>query len=607
MDDMRDGKTEKRIRVSDYVADFIAKQNVKDVFMIVGGMSMHLVDSFSRHEKLRYTCMHHEQALVMAAEGSARETENLGVACVTAGPGATNTLTGVVGAYFDSSPCMIFSGQTKAKEVKYDNVRQYGIQGFETLPIFKNVTKYAIMIEDPKSIRYHLEKALDIAKSGRPGPVWIEIPLDVQGALIDSLELERFEKTIEGDFGKEELEEKIPKLLEMLLASERPLFLFGNGIRMSNSIESAISVAERLQMPVITSRLAIDTIPSDHPLFVGRPGVYGDRPSHFAIQNADLIISIGCRHCISLIGYNYKEFGKNAKKVAVDIELAELKKPTLNLDLAINCDAKLFFDYLFEAIEKTELKTHEKWVKKCVEWRNRYPVVLPEYKEDSKGINSYYFTDFLSKFMEPYDTLVLDTSSCFHVVSQAIKIKKNQRFMTTGGLSTMGYALPAAIGVSRSKIKGRTIGITGDGSLQMNIQELQTMVHYKLPIKLFVLNNEGYLLIRHTQNTHMAGNLVGESPRTGLSCPNLEKIALAYGIKFTRASKIKELELVIKETLDFPGPVICEIITPTDQLIVPRVASDKLPDGRMVSKPYDDLYPFLDREIYERESNYFKE
>lgn len=595
----------KLIRVADYIADFIAKQNVKNIFMIVGGMSMHLVDALGRHEKLKYTCMHHEQALVMAAECSARETDNIGVACVTAGPGATNTLTGVVGAYFDSTPCIILSGQTKAKEVRYDGIRQFGIQGFETLPIFKHVTKYAVMIDDPQSIRYHMEKSLYIAKSGRPGPVWIEIPADIQGTLVDPAQLAGFTPPDESEKFKKELSEKLPQLIEMIKNSKRPLFLFGNGIRTSNTVSLAISTAEKLQIPIITSRLAIDIIHSDHPLFVGRPGLYGDRASHFAIQNADLLISIGCRHCISLIGYNYKEFAKHAKKVVIDIEAAELKKPTLVPDLPINCDAKMFLEQLLAHIEKLPENKHESWVRKCVEWRENYPVTIPEYSDDSKGINSYYFTEVLSKHMGEGDTLVLDTSSCFHVVSQAIKIKKGQRFMTTGGLSTMGYGLPAAVGVAVSKVNGQVICIVGDGSLQMNIQELQTMAYYKLPIKLFVWNNNGYLLIRHTQNNFM-GKLIGESPQTGLGCPDMEKIAWAYGIKFIRVAKVSKLDDAIKQTLDFKGPMICEIITPENQLIVPRVASQKMPDGKMVSKPYDDMFPFLDKDVYEKESNYFK-
>ncbi len=595
-----------KMRVADYIAEFVANQQIKNVFMIVGGFSMHLVDAFANHKDIKYTCMHHEQALAMAAEGYARETGTIGVACVTAGPGMTNALTGVVGAYFDSTPCMIIGGQTKTKEIKYNGLRQFGIQGFETLPIFEHVTKYAVVVEDPKTIRYHLEKALFIAKSGRPGPVWIEIPLDVQGSLIEPSELNGFEKPEADKNWKNELIEKLPKLLEMLKTAKRPLFLFGNGLRTSNSITLAISIAEKLQIPVITSRLAIDSINSDHPLFVGRPGLYGDRPSHFAIQNADLIISIGCRHCISLIGYDYKEFGKHAKKVVVDVEAPELKKPTLNIDVPINCDAKVFLEELNSIVDKLSVENHDKWVRKCREWKENYPIVLSEYAEDSEGINSYYFTDALSKHMKENDTVVLDTSSCFHVVSQAIKIKKGQRFMTTGGLSTMGYALPTAVGVSVVKQHGQTVCIAGDGSLQMNIQELQTMAHYKLPIKLFVWNNDGYLLIRHTQNSHMKGRLVGESTKSGLSCPDLEKLAWAYGIKFIRVAKVSKLDDAINETLNFDGPVICEIVTPHNQLIVPRISSEKLPDGRMISKAYDDLYPFLDRETYEKESNYFK-
>ncbi|MFH1520271.1 MAG: thiamine pyrophosphate-binding protein [Candidatus Micrarchaeota archaeon] len=591
------------IRVSDYVANFISDQGVKNVFMIVGGFSMHLVDAIANHPSLKYTCMHHEQALVMAAEGYARENGSLGVACVTAGPGATNTLTGVVGAHFDSIPCMVITGQTKTKDIKFGDVRQSGTQGFETLPLFEKVTKYAVTITDPMEIRFHLEKAVYIAKSGRPGPVWIEIPLDVQGVLIDPHELKGF--TAENEQPTDsELNRKVQVLLDLLKISKKPLFLFGHGVRLAKAVTIAVQISEKLQIPIITSRLGIDCIESNSKMSVGRPGTYGERAANFAVQQTDLLIVVGCRLHSPLIGHNYKEFAKNAKIIVVDIDESELKKPVMaEATVKIKSDAMLFLKKLSTDSSDIDPKRYVGWVEKCNEWKKKYPVVLPEYSDDTDGVNSYYFVEKLSEHLKKDDTVVVDTSSCFHVVSQAIKIKKGERYITTGGLSTMGYAVPAAIGVCVAKQSGRVIAITGDGSLQMNLQELQTIVYNKLPIKLFVLNNDGYLLIRHTQNNFMEGRLVGESPKTGLSCPDLEKIAHAYGIPFTRLNKVSELDTVLKKVLESTEQQICEIMTPTNQLIIPRVASDKLPDGRLVARLFDDMYPFLDRKTYQEETN----
>jgi len=590
------------VRVADYISQFIAKNGVTRVFLVVGGMSMHLVDAFARQSGMQYVCMHHEQACVMAAEGYARETGNFGVACVTAGPGETNALTGVVSAHFDSSPCMVITGQTQAKVIKAEGVRQFGVQGFDTLPIFSNVTKYAVVIDDPLTIRYHLEKALHLCRSGHPGVVWLEVPLNVQGAMVNPAELKGYAPEPNSK-SREELGLKMPALLKMLGESKRPLFLFGNGIRLSKSVETAVAVAERLRMPVITSRLGIDLINSDHPLFVGRPGIYGERAANFATQGCDLLICVGCRLSMSLTGYDYQEFAKNAKRVMVDIDEYELKKPSIaGFELLINSDAKLFLDEFLKETGKMHWTPRNWWLERCAGWKARYPVVLPDYSEDSGGINTYYFTDRLSKQLAENDTLVVDTSSCFHVVSQALKIKKGQRYITTGGLSTMGYALPAAIGVASTKNSGRVVAINGDGSLQMNIHELQILVHYKLPVKLFVWNNNGYLLIRHTQENFQEGRLVGESPKSGMSCPDTGKIAQAYGIKFIRVSKVRDLDAAIKKTLEYDGPMICEIMTPEMQPVIPRVSSEKLPDGRMVSKPFDDMYPFLDRKTYAKET-----
>lgn len=593
------------MRVADYVANFVADAGVDRVFMIAGGLSMHLVDAFATNPRLKYMCLHHEQAAVMAAEGYARERKGIGVACVTAGPGATNTLTGVVSAYFDSTPMLIITGQAKAADVKYEGVRQFAVQGFDTLSIFKHTTKYAVLVDDKSRVRYELEKALYMAKEGRPGPSWIEIPLEVQGAHIEPDKLEGFVPQSPKDAWQKELGAKMPKFVEMLKVSKRPLLLLGNGVGLSGAAEDAKQIAEMLNIPMITSRLGLDLVATHHPLFVGRPGLYGDRPSHFAIQNCDLLISIGCRRCQALTAYNCKEFAENAKKVVIDIDQGELGKRGLGNDLGILCDAKEFLVRLKG--EAAALARHdEKWAEKCRYWKMKYPTVLPEYSDDSEGINSYYLVKRLSAALGGSDTVVLDTSSPFHVVPQSLEIKEGQTFITTGGLSEMGYGLPAAIGVAAVKKNGKTVCIVGDGSLQMNLQEMQTIVHYKLPVKMIIINNGGYLLIRHTQRNFQEGRLIGESPETGMSCPDLEKIAKAYGIKYRRVSKVSELDDALKNELEGDGPEICEVMSPKWQLIVPRVASEKMPDGKMVSHPYADMFPYLERKEYEKEINYWK-
>ncbi len=593
------------MRLADYVAEFVAHHAAQRVFMITGGFSMHLNDAFGHHPGLAYTCMHHEQALVMAADAYVRRSGQLGVVCVTAGPGATNTLTGVVSAYFDSIPMLIFAGQAKPKDVRYAGVRQYAVQGFDTLSIFQHVTNYAVLIDDPKRIRYELEKALYLAFSGRPGPVWIEIPLELQAATINPDQLEGFVPPQPMNGWKAEVSAKMPQWMQMLSNAKRPLLLLGNGLKLSHTEWQALAFAERLQIPVVVSRLAIDIISSDHPLYVGRPGLYGDRASHFAIQNCDLLMSLGCRRCMALVGYNTHEFAKNAAKIVVEIDANELGKPIMDIDLAILSDLRTVFEQLEPALDSLHYTARPQWAAQCRRWREQYPTVLPEYaKEQKDGINSYYITDRISALSSPGDAFVVDTSSPFHVVSQSVRIQKGQSFITTGGLSPMGFGLPAAVGAAHADEKHNAICIVGDGSLQMNIQELQTMVHYRLPLKLFVINNQGYLLIRHTQTNYQEGRLVGEGPQTGVTCPDMGKLSVAYGLPFVRVSHMSELDEAIQRTLATKGPAVCEISSPVWQAIIPRVASEKTAEGKMVSKPYDDLFPFLPREEYAHESTF---
>lgn len=589
------------IRVADYIAKFIHNNGVKHVFMLSGGGIMHLTDGLACNKDLKIFCLHHEQAVSMAIEAYSRTTGNFGVGYFTTGPGATNALTGLAGAWLDSVPCLFISGQVKRKETVYKakipGLRQIGVQEFNIIPIIKSVTKYSAFVDDPRDIRYCLEKALFLSKEGRPGPVWLDIPLDVQGAIIEPKHLRGFTPNTK----KAEISNTdIKKVVKFIKSSSRPAILAGQGVRISGAIENLLEFVGKYKIPIITSFLGIDIIDNNHPQYVGRIGIKGDRAGNLAIQNSDLLIVIGSSLPVAEIGYEYEQFAREAKKVVVDIDISSHKKKTIKIDLLVEADAKEFIERILKVLKKEKIVFDNKWLKTCVSWRKKYPVCLPEYKKLKNKINIYYFIDKLSQKLRAGDVVVTDAGSTFYAGSQGIKIKKGMRYITSGGFATMGYSLPASIGVSVALNNKRVICITGDGSFQQNIQELQTVIHYKLPLKIFVLNNEGYLSIRFTQARYFNKRFIGESSASGVSFPDSKKIAKAYGIKFVRVNNNSKLDKVLDRVLVHKGPVICEIMTPRDQLIIPTVASEKKPDGTMVSKPLEDMYPFLDRDEFKK-------
>jgi len=587
------------IRVADFITSFISDTlSVNDVFMVAGGGIMYLTDALAQNKKIKVTCTHHEQAAAMALEAYSRATENFGVGFFTTGPGATNAITGLVGAWQDSVPCLFISGQSKKKETIYNSgikgLRQFGVQEVNILPIVESVTKYAVLINNPEDVKYELEKMVYIAKTGRPGPVWLDVPLDVQGALIDPLKLRSFSPHELEPTKTEPMAEEMEQLTSLLKSSKRPVIIAGQGIRIAKALDDFKECVERLNIPVVTTYLGIDSLGSDHPLQMGPIGIKGGRAGNFTVQNADLVISIGSSLHVGTIGYEYRLFAREAKKVVIDIDRTAHLKKTLSIDLYINADASRFL----KALRNAPLAAFEdQWSQRCRMWKTKYPVCLEEYSTAKNRINMYYFIDTLSRLLREGDVVVSDAGSAYYAVSQAIQLKSRQRYITSGALATMGYTLPASIGVATAT-KARVIGVTGDGSLQFNIQELQTLAHYKLPVKLFVLNNEGYLSIRYTQERFFAKRLIGEGPETGVSCPDVEKIAAAYGIQYFRARKNDELEKTLNAAIAAEGPVLCEIMTPKDQLIIPTVSSAKRPDGTMVSKPIEDMYPFLDRKEF---------
>ena len=589
------------MRVADFVAKFILEElDVKHVFTLTGAGIMHLTDGLACNKKLKTICPHHEQTASMALEAYSRATENFGVGIFTTGPGSTNTITGLAGAWQDSVPCLFISGQVKLAEASSQSgikkLRQFGVQELDIIPIVESITKYAVTITQPEKIRYELEKAVYIAKSGRPGPVWIEIPMDVQSAKI-SQDLEKFE-TKQSDKPKIN-ENQIKLIAELLRNSKRPIIISGQGVRIAGAIELLTKLVKLFKIPVVTPYLGIDTIRHDEESYIGKTGVKGERAANIAMQNSDLILSIGSSLHVSVIGYNYKQFGREAKKIIVDIDEISHKKKTIKIDQFVHADAKDFLDILIKKLTENNLSNYNPWLEKCIEWKKKYPTCLPEYKNTKDEINSYFLIDQICKNSKPGDIFVSDAGGTFYAVSQAVTLTKpNQRYIPSSAMATMGYSLPAAIGIAAAT-DNRVISFTGDGSLQQNIQEFQTLVEYDLPVKLFVLNNDGYHSIRTSQTNYFQKRYIGESSKSGISFPDTLKIAKAYGIKAVRINQPSQILNTINEVLNYEGPVVCEVIVPREQEIIPTVASRVNADGTMSSRPLEDMYPFLDREEYQ--------
>jgi len=588
------------MRVADYIANYIHELGVRDVFMVSGGGMMFLSDGLVQHPELAVTCTHHEQAAAMAAVGYAKYQQGFGVAYVTTGCGGTNAITGLLDAWQDSVPCLFISGQCKRKETVRTiglKLRQVGVQEADIIAVVESLTKYAVMVSEPEQIAWHLDKAVHLARSGRPGPVWLDIPMDVQGALIDEITLPRFSGEQEpADYRSAPSAAELQSLAELLAAAKRPVIIAGQGIRLAGAVPAFRQLIEQYRIPVVASRLGIDLLPSDHPLFIGRIGNKGDRAGNFAVQNADLVLALGSRLSVSSTGHEYATFAREATIVVVDIDPVEHRKNTVRIDHFINADVAV----LLARLKPASPPDTARWCETCLRWKNQWPVCLPEYA-GSDRVNLYYFTDRLTRMMAGDAVVVSDAGSAFYVVAQAGQFAEGQRWVTSGGQADMGYTLPAAVGVSVARNKGEVLAITGDGSFQMNIQELQTVVHNQLPVKLFVWNNDGYLSIRATQSKFFERRFIGTDSGSGVSFPDTEKIAGAYGLPFFRITSSSELESILAAVLAHPGPVVCEVMCIRDQEIVPTVASYRKEDGTMVSRPIEDMYPFLDRQTFRQE------
>lgn len=593
------------IRVSDYIARRIVEAGVKHIFLITGGGAMHLNDAIGLNPDLEYVCNHHEQACAMAADGYARVSGNVAAVCVTTGPGGTNAVTGVLGQWLDSVPALYVSGQVRTQVMVASTglpLRQLGDQEADIVSMVKTITKYAVLVTDPKSIRYHFDKALHLARSGRPGPVWLDVPLDVQSAMVDESELIPYdpsEDEIEFDHGL--VERQVAEAVRRIHAAERPVILAGAGIRLGKAHEEFLQVVEKLGIPVLTAWDAIDLMATEHPLYFGRPSTLGQRAGNFIFQNADLLLSIGCRLNVRQIGYTFASVARAAYKIVVDIDPAELKKQTLVPDLPVHADARLFLQLMnrhLEGMEQPAASVPE-WRAWCRARRERYPPVTLEAREEKGLVNPYVFADVLSERLDEGDVIVSSDGASCVVPIQAMVIKKGQRHIVNSGCAAMGFGLPAAVGACFAHGKRKTICLEGDGSVQLNIQELQTVVHHQLPLKIFIFNNGGYLSIRATQKGFFKENYVGESARSGVSFPDMVKLATAYGIPAYVITEHKGMAEVIDEVLQSPGPALCDVRMSPDQGFTPRVTSQRLPDGTMVSKPLEDMFPFLERDEFE--------
>jgi acetolactate synthase I/II/III large subunit len=588
------------IRVADYIAQTLVNHAINQIFLVTGGGAMHLNDAIGRCPDLAYTCCHHEQACAMAAEAYARVTGKIGCINVTTGPGGINALNGVFGAWTDSIPMLIVSGQVKRETCmatyNLPQLRQLGDQEADMIGMVKGITKYAVLIEDPQSIRFHLEKAIYLAKSGRPGPCWIDVPIDIQSSRIDPDLLVGYDASIdELSWDLSLIQQQCQEVISHIKTAQRPAIIAGGGVVIGGAIEIFEEVTHKLGIPV-TSAWTHDMIATDDPVYCGRQGSIGDRAGNFTVQNADVAIILGSRLNIRQVSYNWESFAKSAIKIQVDIDRAELAKPTLKLDVAIHCDIKLFLEELNSQLDRQQFDRgiHSRWLAWCKERVERYPVFLPKHQSLENAINPYHFMNVIFQLLDRDDIIVCGDGTACVVTFQAAILKKGQRMFSNSGSASMGYDLPAAVGAAIAKPGNRVICFAGDGSIQMNIQELQTIVHHQLPIKIFVLNNGGYLSIRSTQ-VNFFGKLVGESPESGVSFPDIVKVAEAYGIPAQRIS-FPDFTAQLKDILGQSGPVLCEIMLDPQQPFEPKLSSRQLPDGKMVSSSLEDMAPFLDRE-----------
>lgn len=595
---------EDNMKVAQYVAEFLVNHGVEHNFMVTGGGAMHLNDALGHHKSIQTIYNHNEQGCAIAAEAYARVTGKIASVCVTSGPGGTNAITGVMGGWLDSIPMFVVSGQVKRETTMWSvpklHLRQYGDQEFDIIHSVANMTKYAVMITEANDIAYHLEKAWYLANHGRKGPVWLDIPLDVQGSQVDETHLRHFDPQVD------KAEAEIPQIpadvpqaiLDKIKKAKAPLIFAGTGVRLSYSVKLLLRLVEKLKIPVAVAWNSGDLVAYDNPYYAGSPSREGTRGSSFIVQSCDLLITLGSRMNIRTITYNKNDFGKNAYKIMVDIDEEELKKPTFVPDMPIHGDVHQLLEMLLKE-DYTPNAEHEKWVKWCQMMVNKYPACLPEYHTQIGPLNPYVFVDAMFAQMNERDVLTLGNGSACVMTFQGAKIKQGQRMFTNSGCAAMGYGMPAALGAAVARQgKGRVLCIDGDGSLMMNLQELETIAFNRLDVKLFVLNNDGYHSIRQTQRNLFHNQLVGLDRTSGVGFPDFEKLAAAFGLAYFEIKSEAELNQKLEQTLQAEGPVLCNVVVDPNQNFVPKLSSKVLPDGRIVSPSMDDMFPFLSRDEY---------
>lgn len=587
------------VKVSVLIAELLAKRGIKHAFGIVGAGNVHIFDAIGRKGATEIVCVHHEQAGCMAMQIYYRTSGTVTATLVTTGGGSTNALTGVVSAYMDSIPGVIIAGNENSKYTTPDNeLRIWGVQGYDSVAAVRDVTKYASRVSDPQKVIFELEKAFHIATSGRPGPCWIEIPMNVQSALVDESTLEVFDsesfEAVSSPGG--ELDRQIDSVIEQFNAAKRPVLWLGHGIRLAGAVDLIVPLLEKLNAPALVSWAGIDMVDSEHPLVYGRAGVYGQRFSNLVLQNSDFVLAIGTRLAIPQIGYELSELARDAKFAVVDIDPLEVNKHAARTSEAICADAGEFIAAFLKRTTDTTFPDWSAWRATCDDYRSRYPVIGPEHADNPPYINSYPFMERLHAYFHPDQIIVTDVGTALLSGHQVLRPRAGQRLMTSTGLGEMGYGLPAAIGASFARGRGEVMCLNCDGGMMMNLQELQTVVHHKLPIKLFIFNNDGYLMIKHTQNALFSGHKVGVDGATGVSCPDFSALAAAFNIPAYQIRTWGDFDRVLPLVQGASGPVICEVFMDPMQLFVPKLSLAIAPDGTIVSPPLEDLSPLLPRD-----------
>ena len=587
------------MRLADYVIKFLESKKIKTVFTVSGGGSIHLCDALHKSKNIEYVSCHHEQAVSFAAESYSRSKNKTGAAIVTTGPGGTNCVTGVSCCWIDSVPMMFISGQVNLNQtISNSGLRQIGVQEINIVDIVRSNTKYSITIKDPNTIKYHLEKAYQLSMSGRPGPVWIDIPADIQNTEINPKKLVNF-KNVKEKKNYKKINAQIKRIANLFSKYKRPLIHGGQGVKISGGQDSFRKIINKFKIPFALTWNATDLIESDHPNYIGRPGTFAERGSNFIIQNCDLYLSVGSRLPFMVTGYNSKDFARKAKRIMVDIDKNEIKNSRVNLDIRINCDANYFLKKLYDYMPK-RIGLSAEWNNYCSSIRKKYPIVLKKFIYQKKYLNSYYFIENLSNYLNKKDVIVTDMGLSFVGTHQAFKVKKGQKLYTNSGHAPMGWGLPAAIGACYANKKQRVICLAGEGGFQMNIQELATLMHHNLPIKIFILNNGGYQTIKQTQQHRFQNRIMGANSQSGLSFPNYKKIAQSHKINYWKIKNNSDIKRNISKVLKNNKPVICELMIDPNQEQMPRALYKWKTKKTIIKTKYEDMYPFLSSEEIKR-------